>query len=160
MAIDYFLKIAGIEGDSTDARHKGQIELESFGWGVAQSAAPSGGGGGAGAGKPQFRDFAFVQRVGTSSTKLFLACATGQLLKEATLTARASGQTPFEFLTIKLSNVLVSSFEETAADGEHPLEHVTLRFAKIEVTYRPQRPDGKATPGLKAAFDLKLNKKL
>jgi len=160
VASDYFLKIDGIEGDSTDVKHKGEIEPQSFGWGVAQSAVATGRAGGAGAGKPQFRDLVFVQRVGKSSTKLFLACATGQHLKEATLSAHTSGKTPLEFLTIKLTDVVVSSFEEAATDGEHPFEHVALRFAKIELTYRPQGPAGKAGPALKAGYDLKLNKKV
>lgn len=156
MAVDYFLKIDGVVGESTDAKHKGEIEPLSFGWGVAQPAASPGGGGGAG--KAQFRDFAFVQRTGTSSTTLFLACATGKHLKNAILTGRKAGKTPFEFLTIKLSDVLVSSIDVSAADGEHPLEQVTLRYARIELSYRPQGPAGKALPALTAGFDLKKNK--
>ena len=159
MAVDYFLRIDGIEGDSTDAKHKGELEPESFGWGVAQTASIADGRGG-GAGKPQFRELDFVQRASRSSPKLFLACATGQHLKDATLTARTAGKSPLEFLTIRLADVRVSSFEETAAGGERPLEHATLSFARIEIAYRPQEPGGKALPELKAGYDLKLNRKL
>ncbi len=158
MAVDYFLKLDGVQGDSTDSKHKGEIEPVSFGWGVSQSAAPASGG--AGAGKAQFRDLAFVQRTGKSSTTLFLACATGKHLKVATLTARKAGGTPFEFLTIKLSDVLVSSFDASAADGEDSFEHVTLRYARIEIAYRPQGPGGQALPALTAGFDVKKNKAL
>lgn len=159
MAVDYFLKLAGIEGESADAKHKGELEPESFGWGVAQTPSTSDGRGG-GAGKPQFRELDFVQRANSSSAKLFLACATGQHLKEAVLTARTAGKTPLEFLTIRLTDVRVSSFEETATGSEHPLEHATLSFARIEITYRPQGPAGKALPELRAGYDLKLNRKL
>ena len=63
MVVDYFLKLDGIEGDSTDAKHKGELKLESFSWGLAQTVAPARGAGG-GAGKAQFQDLSFVQRSG------------------------------------------------------------------------------------------------
>jgi len=157
-AVDYFLKLDGIEGESTDAKHKGELVLESFGWGVSQAAAGTGGGGGAG--KAQFQDLVVVLRTSKASPKLFLACATGQHLKSAVLTARKAGKAPLEFLTITLGDVLVSSFQETGSAGEVPLETVSLRYAKVEIAYRPQSAAGKATPEVKAGFDLKLGKAL
>ncbi|MBA3245773.1 MAG: type VI secretion system tube protein Hcp [Actinobacteria bacterium] len=160
-AVEYFLKLDGIEGESTDAKHKGELVLDSFGWGVSQSgvgAGGAGGGGGGGAGKAQFQDFVFVQRTSKASPKLFLACVTGQHLKTAVLTARRSGKNPLEFLTITLGDVLVASFQETGVAGEVPLETVSLAFARLEIAYRPQSATGKPAPALKAGFDLKLNK--
>ena len=156
-AVDYFLKLDGIEGESTDAKHKGELVLESFGWGVSQSGGATRGGG-AGAGKAQFQDLVFVQRTSKASPKLFLACATGQHLKSAILTARKAGKAPLEFLTITLADVLVSSFQETGVAGEAPLETVSLAFARIEIAYRAQAATGKPAPALKAGFDLKANK--
>ena len=157
-AVDYFLKLDGIDGESTDVKHKGELVLESFGWGVSQLGGTPGGGGGGGAGKAQFQDLVFVHRTSKASPKLFLACATGQRLKSAILTARKAGKAPLEFLTIKLGDVLVSSFQETGTAGELPLETVSLAFAKLEIAYRPQSTTGKPAPELKAGFDLKLNK--
>lgn len=156
MAVEYFLKLDGIEGDATDAKHKGELKLESFSWGLAQTIA-SARGGGAGAGKPQFQDLAFVQRTGKASTKLFLACATGQHLKSAVLTIRRAGAkgVKTELLLIKLSDVLVSSFQESGAAGEEVLETVTLVYSRLELVSRPQSPGE-----LKAGFDLTTNKKI
>jgi type VI secretion system secreted protein Hcp len=157
-AVDYFLKLDGIEGESTDQKHKGALVLESFGWGLAQAGAAPGGGGGGGAGKPRFEDLAFVHSTSKASPKLFLACATGKHLKSAVLIARKAGTAQLEFLRITLTDVLVSSVQETGAAGELPLETVTLAAAKVEIAYRPQTADGKAAPEVKAGYDLKLSK--
>jgi type VI secretion system secreted protein Hcp len=86
-AVDYFLKIDGIAGESQDSKHKGEIELESFSWGEVQTARPPGGGGG-GAGKVEMQDFHFVMSLNKASPKLLLACASGQHLKQASFVAR------------------------------------------------------------------------
>jgi type VI secretion system secreted protein Hcp len=157
-AVDYFLALDGIDGESTDAKHKGALVLESFGWGVSQSGGASGGGGGAG--KAQFQDLVVVHRTSKASPKIFLACATGQHLKSAVLTARKAGKAPLEFLTITLSDVLVSSFQETGSSGEVPLETVSLTYAKVEIAYRLQSAAGKVAPPVKTGFDVRLGKAL
>ncbi|MBA2298196.1 MAG: type VI secretion system tube protein Hcp [Actinobacteria bacterium] len=157
-AVDYFLKLDGIEGDSTDARHSGELVLDSFGWGLSQTGGPPGRGAGAASGKPQFQDLVFVQKTGRASPRLFLACATGQRLKSAVLTARRAGKTPFEFLTLTLGDVVVSSFQESGGAGEPPLETVSLASARLEISYRQQSATGKPEPELRAGFDLTLNK--
>ena len=81
---DYFLQISGIEGESTDAKFKGSLDVLSWSWGETQSSAPAAGSG-AGAGKVQMQDFQFATHVSKASPKLFLACASGQHLKEAKL---------------------------------------------------------------------------
>ena len=159
MAVDYFLKIDGIDGESTDSKHKGEIELASFSWGVSQSGQPGPGGGG-GAGKAQFQDFHFVARTTKASPKLFLACASGQHVKSALLTCRRAGRDRFEFIKYKLSEVLVSSFVTGGSTPEEPLDQVSLNFAKIEMEYVPRGKAGKAEAAVKAAWDLKANKKI
>ena len=159
MAVDYFLKLDGIDGESTDSKHKGEIELASFSWGVSQSGQPGPGGGG-GAGKARFQDFHFVARTTKASPKLFLACASGQHVKSALLTCRRAGRDRFEFIKYKLSEVLVSSFVTGGSTPEEPLDQVSLNFAKIEMEYVPQGKAGKAEAAVKAAWDLKANKKI
>src|SRR5918995_4005319 len=101
MAVDYFLKIDGIEGESADKAHAKEIELLSFSWGLSQAGAGAHGGGG-GAGKAAFQDFVFVARVSKASPKLFLTCASGQHVKSVVLSCRRSGGAQLEFLKIKL----------------------------------------------------------
>src|SRR6266542_976170 len=96
-AVDFFLKLEGVDGESADSKHKGEIDVESWSWGESQSGTHGAGGGG-GAGKVSMQDFHFVMKVNKASPKLMLACATGQHIKEATLTCRKAGKDQQEFL--------------------------------------------------------------
>jgi len=159
-AVDYFLKLDGIKGESADAKHKDEIDIESFSWGMTQSAAQATGGG-AGAGKVSLQDFHFVMRFNQASPSLMKSCATGQHIKLATLTCRKAGKDQQEFLTIKFSDVLVSSYQTGGSEGSDvPFDQVSLNFAKIEAEYKRQQPDGKLAPGGQFGFDLKSNKAL
>jgi type VI secretion system secreted protein Hcp len=158
-AIDYFLKIDGVEGESQDSKHKGEIDVESWSWGETQTA-PSGGGGGGGAGKVSMQDFHFVTKVSKASPKLFLACASGQHLSKALLTCRKAGKDQQEFLAVTLTDLLVSSFNTGAAEagGILPTDQFSLNFSKIEYKYTEQKPDGSFAPPIKVGWDVKANK--
>ncbi|HEY0546752.1 MAG TPA: type VI secretion system tube protein Hcp [Pyrinomonadaceae bacterium] len=160
-AVDYFLKITGVEGESQDHAHKGEIQLESFSWGAHQSGTMAFGGGG-GAGKVQMNDFHFVMRNCKASPKLFLACATGEHYKEATLTARKAGKQQQEFLKVKMTDLLVSSYQTGGAGtgGDLPMDQISLNFAKIEIEYKEQKPDGSLGGAVKAGYDQKQNKEV
>jgi type VI secretion system secreted protein Hcp len=158
--VDFFLKLDGIKGESADAKHKDEIDIESYSWGLTQSGAVHAGGG-AGAGKVSLQDFHFVMRFNLASPSLMKSCATGQHIKLATLTARKAGKDQQEFLTIKFSDVLVSSYQTGGSEGaDVPFDQVSLNFAKVEVEYKPQSKDGSLGPGAKFGFDLKSNKAL
>ena len=159
---DYFLLISGVAGESTDAKHKSWIDVESWSWGETnpgQAAAGSG----AGAGKVQMQDLHFTTRVSKASPVLFLACASGQRMKEARLAAVHSGGMQQEFLTWTFSDILVSGYQTggAAAGGEIvPMDQVSLSFSKVKVEYRAQKPDGSLDGAVTAAWDAKSNKKL
>jgi type VI secretion system secreted protein Hcp len=154
---DYFLKLDGIQGESSDAKHKDEIELVSFQWGVAQSAGRPGAGGGAG--KAQFKSFEFLMRVNKASPQLFLACVTGKHIKEASLSVRKAGKAQLEYLKIKFTDVLVSSFDE-AAGTEPPQETVAFNFGKFQLEYTTQQAAGKPGDSIKAGWDLSKNAKI
>ncbi len=139
-AVDYFLKIDGISGESTDESHKDEIEVESFSWGVSQTATRSGG---AGAGRAVFQDLHFAAPVSKASPNVFLKCATGQHIKQAVLTARrAGGEQREEFLKITLTDVLVSSYQSTGANPgppEAPADSVALRYASAKLSEGAQQ---------------------
>jgi type VI secretion system secreted protein Hcp len=154
--VDYFLKLDGIAGESTDAKHKGEIELASFSWG-AQNSGTAGHGGGGGAGKVTFNDLHFIQRTQKSSSALLLSVATGKHIPAGQLTARKAGKGQIEFLKIKLTDILVTSFQISAAD-DLPLEQISLNFSKFEFSYSAQDQTGKAVPVPPVRWDLKGNK--
>ena len=161
MPVDYFLKIDGVEGESTDSKHAKEIDVDAWSWGESQpgSAVP-GSGGGAGAGKVSMHDFSFAMRFNKASPMLMLACATGKHIKSARLAIRKSGQGQQDYLTFTFQDVLVSSFQTggTEAAGVAPLDQVSLRYAKIEVEYKAQKPDGSLVVAGQFKYDLKLNK--
>ena len=157
--VDYFLKFDGIKGESADAKHKDEIDVEAWSWGETNAAAGHTGSGG-GAGKVAMQDFHFVMRQNRATPPLMKACASGQHIKLATLTARKAGKEQQEYLTFKFSDVLVSSYQTGGSEGsgEVPMEQVSFNFAKIEVEYRPQGPDGRLGTPEHFGFDLKANK--
>jgi type VI secretion system secreted protein Hcp len=155
-AVDYFLKLKGIEGESMDKVHKGEIPVESWSWGETQSGSQAEGGGG-GAGRVSMQDFNFVMRVNKASPKLLLACAVGDHIEEATLTCRKAGKEQQEYLIIKFTDCIVSSFQTGGSGGSDilPMDQISLNFGKIEYQYREQKADGTLGGAVKAVYDLK-----
>lgn len=144
-AVDYFLKIKDIPGESTDSKHKNEIDVLSWSWGETNSGTHGTGGGG-GAGKVAMQDFHFTMHINKASPKLFLACASGQHIGDALLTCRKAGKEQQEYLKIKFTDLLISSYQTGGAGGAGeavvPVEQISFNFAKIEFTYAPQKTDG------------------
>ena len=157
MASDIFAKIGDIKGESADDKHKDEIEVLSFSWGVANTAT-IGAGGGAGAGRATFHDLSFTHTIDKASPRLLQACATGSHLPEATITHRKAGKGQQEFLVIKMNDIIITGVSLGDSSGGGTSENVTLAFAKIDLEYRPQRPDGSLDPGVHFKFDIKANK--
>jgi type VI secretion system secreted protein Hcp len=158
MAADIFAKIGDIKGESLDSKHKDEVEILSWSWGVSQSASASPGGGAA-AGKATFNDFNFTHYVDKSSPILMRACATGEHIKDATITVRKAGKDQLEYLIIKMSDVIITGVAPSGS-GDRPggAEHVAMKFAKVHLEYKPQKADGTLGPGVDFKFDLKANK--
>jgi type VI secretion system secreted protein Hcp len=154
-ASDYLLVLDGIPGESTDARYPAAIEIESFSFGVSQSGTIIGGGGGAG--KATFSDMAIMKRLDKSSPLLYLNCAQGKHLDTATVILRKAGEKPFEYLVVKMTDVLISSVQTSGSAGsDTPTESLSLNFAKIEISYMRQKPDG-GTETTKTGWDMTTN---
>ena len=113
---DAFLKLDGIKGESADAKHKGEIDIMSFSWGMSQTGVSATGGGG-GAGKVHVHDFQITKRTDASSPLLMLNCANGAHIKEVNFVVRKAGGTQLEYLKIKLTDVLVSSYKPLVGAG-------------------------------------------
>ena len=158
-AFDYFLRVDGIQGESADSKHKGEIEVLSWSWGETQATGSSGSGGGAG--RVEMSDLTVVARVSKASPQLLLACASGKHFKSAVLTGRKAGKGQAEFLTFSLSDILVSSYQTGgSASVEPPMDSVSLNFAKIQVEYKEQKADGSLGETVKVGWDRKANKQL
>jgi type VI secretion system secreted protein Hcp len=157
MASNIFAKIGDIKGESLDDKHKDEVEVLSWSWGVAQSGSLSHGGG-AGAGKVSFNDFNFTHHIDKASPVLLKACATGEHIKEATITVRKAGKGQQEFLIIKMNDIIVTSVSSSAsADAAATAESVALQFAKVALEYKPQKSDGSLDAALHFKYDIKAN---
>ena len=158
MASGIFAKIGNIKGESLDSKHKGEVEVLTWSWGVAQSGTMANGGGG-GEGKASFHDFNFTHHIDKASPVLLKACATGEHIKEATITVRKAGKGQQEFLIIKMNDVIITSVD-LSGTGEAPASaaHVALQFAKVDLEYKPQKADGSLDAGVHFKYDIKGNK--
>jgi type VI secretion system secreted protein Hcp len=141
MAVDMFLKLDGIKGESQDSKHKGEIEVLSFSWGVAQQGT-AGHGGGAGAGKVNVQDVSIAKLVDSASPSLMEAACQGQHIGSGLLTLRKAGKEQLEYMKIKFTDVLITSWQTGGAGAGETFEQVSFSFESVELTGTEQRPDG------------------
>ncbi len=157
---DYFLQITGIPGESLDSKHKDWIDVLSWSWGESNAGTVHAGGGAA-AGKVAFQDLAFMMRVSKASPALFLACATGQHIKEAKLVGRKAGKAQQEYLTWTFSDILVSSYQTSGSEGDDAVaDSVSVNFSKAVVSYKAQKADGSLDAPITVGWDSKKNTKV
>jgi type VI secretion system secreted protein Hcp len=157
MSYAIFIKMDGIEGESTDARHKGEIDVLSWSWGVTLSTS-AGGAGGTGRAIPA--DLKFSHRIDFASPSLIRACASGRHIKEAVVSVQKTGAdpraAPDSFLTIRLFVVTVKSVEPCVNALENSAtETVGLAFSKMEFEYRQEMKPGVVN---KVLWDVAANK--
>jgi len=157
MAADIFAKLGDIKGESIDDKHKDEIEVLSYSWGVSNAGSMSFGTGG-GEGKATFQDLSFTHKVDKASPVLMQACATGVHLKEATITHRKAGKGQLEFLVIKMNDVIVTGVQNGGCGADGSSENVSIAFAKVNVEYKPQKADGSLDAGIHFKYDLKAQK--
>jgi type VI secretion system secreted protein Hcp len=135
-AFDAFLKIDGIPGESIDDKHKNEIDVLSFHWGITRGTR----------GRARVEDFQVVKYVDAASPLLFDAVCSGQSFKEAlfTLNKAAGGRGALDFYKIRFEEVFVSGVTPAGSAGGDtlPMEQVKLSFQSAEIEYTVQKPDG------------------
>ncbi len=158
MAVDMFLKLDGIKGEAQDSKHKDEIDVLAWSWGLSNSGS-SHVGGGSGAGKANFQDLSVTKWVDFSSTFLMSHCATGKHIKEAVLVVRKAGETPLEYIKITLNDCIITSVSTGGSGGEDRLtENLAINFSKVNVVYVPQGATGAGTGNAPFNYDIKANK--
>ena len=158
MSSKIFLKIGNIKGESTDDKHKDEIEVFSWSWGVT-NAATVGPGSGSAAGRPTFNDLNFTHRYDKAAPLLWRACAVGEHIREATLVGTKQGKAALDYLIVKMSDVMVTSASASdSAGGGEAMEAVGVKFAKVDVEYKPQKADGSFDASVRFKYDIRSNK--
>jgi type VI secretion system secreted protein Hcp len=154
MALDIFIKIGELKGESVDDKHKDEVQVLAWSWGMSQSGTTHSGSG-AGAGKVAVQDLSFTHYIDKASPNLMLACADGKHFSEALLTVRKAGEKPLEFLKITMTDLIVTSVTTGGSGGEDRLtENVSLNFAKFKVEYTPQKKDGSGDAPVTIGWDI------
>lgn len=164
-AYDAFVKIDGIEGESKDSAHPGEIAVLSYDQGVTNQVNTSGGGGGAS--KPSFSDIRFRKLVDSTSPVLMLNTATGKHLPSATFSFRKSGASA-DFYKVTLKDITITatrqvigvtqqgplSFNqlEASTGGVGLIEEVTISYSTIEWEVFPTHG---RLPSIHSGYDLK-----
>ena len=159
MAVDMFLKIEGIDGESKDSAHRNEVDVLSWSWGMAQSGTTHMGPG-AGSGKVSVSDMTFSKYVDKATNNLVKACTSGRHIPEATLTVRkAGGDAPVEYFKITMTDIIVSSYQTGGdKDGlDRISEHVTFNFRKFTIDYTEQEDTGAAGATSSAGWDIAAN---
>ncbi len=156
-AVDMFIKIGDLKGESRDKQHAGESDVLSWSWGMSNPARIVVGGG-SGAGKVRISDLNFQKFTDTASTELMKSCANGKHYDRAVLTIRKVATTPIEFYRIILEEVQVTSVSTGGSEGSDELvESVTLSFARIGVQYFSITSKGTVGVETRFMWDLQQN---
>ena len=154
MAVDMFLELGPIKGESKDSVHKEAIDVLAWSWGLSNSGSAQIGEG-AGSGKANFQDISVTKWIDKSSADLLYACASGKHIAKGQLIVRKAGEKPLEYLIIDLENILISAVSTGGSGGEDRLtESVTLNFAKVKMEYWTQSKDGAKGKNANFAWDI------
>jgi len=159
MAVDMFMKLDGIKGESRDKTHGGEIDVLAWSWGLSNSGTFHTGGGG-GAGKANVQDLSFTKYVDAGSADLQLSCANGKHIAKGTLVVRKAGEEPLEYIIIELSKILVSSVSTGGSGGvDRRTENVTLNFEEVHFTYWTQGEKGSKGESSEYKYNIAENVK-
>jgi type VI secretion system secreted protein Hcp len=161
MAIDVYLQIDGIKGESMDDKHKDWIECLSVDWGVTQPrSATASTGGGHTAERCEFKEITLSKLADLSSPILMQTCAAGKTIPKAKFEfMRADGQGErIKYYEIELENVLLGQVCPKVAEGNIMHEIMGLKFSKIKCKYTQQKVTGGAGGNTSGGWDLATNK--
>jgi len=156
MAVDVFLNLGTIKGESKDAKHAGEIDVLSWSWGLS-NATTIGHGAGGGAGKANFAELNFMHALDKASPVLMQTCASGEHIAEGTLVSRKAGKEQQEYLIIKMKEIFITSVQPSGS-SENPMESVSLAAGYYDLEYKPQKADGTLDAGLHFKYNVQTNK--
>ena len=141
-ATDMFLKIDGIQGESTDKVHKGDIDVLAWSWGESAGTARTKHGT---VPVACIQDLSLTKFIDSATPALIMNTMVGQVVPTAVLVVRKAGEFPLEYVRLTMHNVTVAAYTTGGSGGEDRLtENVTLHFDTMQGQYVKQRPDGSA----------------
>jgi type VI secretion system secreted protein Hcp len=161
MAIDVYLTIEGIKGESADASHQGWIECTSAQWGVLQpKSATASTAGGHTAERCEHKSISLTKVTDLASPILMQTCSAGRTIPKAKLEfMRADGDgNPVKYYEVELENVLIGGMHQVIHDGSILQDSMSLKFSKVKWKYTQQRIGGGAGGNTTGGWDLAANR--
>lgn len=157
MAFDTFMKIEGVDGESTRDGHQGEVEVFSFSWGASNPTSVSSGTTGLSASRVSISSFNIMKQTDLASGTLFQKCCQGAHIPSIVVTLnKAAGETKMDYLVYKFQNCMVESIQWSGSSGgdDRPTESVSFAFAKVEITYNQQAITGAKAKPVVVSWDL------
>jgi type VI secretion system secreted protein Hcp len=145
-ATDLFLKLPGIDGSSTNARHENEIDVADVGWSLTNATGTPA--------AATLSDITMTKGIDVASPKLLSAAAAGTTFFVATLTAERPGSVPFTFAQLNLFGVRVASISQTATRANGFDEKIALRAGIVQLVYTTQKADGSKGPSVTGCWNL------
>jgi type VI secretion system secreted protein Hcp len=158
MAVDSFLKLGDLKGESIVDKMEDHIQVDSWNWGMSQAGTTHSGTGG-GAGKVNVQDMSFSKRMDSSTPAIIKAVCNGAHFGEATLTCRKAGEKPLDYVIIVMKDVIITSYSTSGSAGaDEVYDNFALNFASYKLSYQPQDNKGaKAGGAIDAEYDIAKN---
>ena len=153
---DIYLSIDPIKGDAQDDKHKNEIEIQSWDWGAQNSGSMSSGTGG-GRGKVDVHDLRISKLACKATPELLKAVCSHKHFAKAKLTVRKHGETPFDYLIVELTDVIITSYSANCI-GPDVKEDYTLNFAKFKLEYKTQSNQGRGDASPFVIYDVQTHK--
>jgi type VI secretion system secreted protein Hcp len=167
MSADIYLKFDGIEGESSDSKHPGWIEIQNINLGIslpASNSSYSSSGGGTNTGRSDFDPITFSKYMDKSSVKISEFCATGKTdpKVEIHLCQAGDGDEKHVFMEYILKDAVFTNYSVSASmhDVDRPMESIAIIFSNIEMSYKDMTDKGFAGAAAKFEYSLKENKKV
>ena len=156
MAVDMFLKLDGIPGESQDKTHKDWIDILSWSWNLSHPIT-GGLGSGSSSGKVDIGDLTVTKYVDKATGPLYQKLTQGTHIASGEVHIRKHGDKPMEYLKFKMTQVLVSSVSVGGSGSEKAMETVSLNLAKTEFDYFAQGATGNPEKAGHFGWDIKQN---
>jgi type VI secretion system secreted protein Hcp len=132
-AVDYFLEVDGVPGESQDAKMQKAIDLQSFSWGASTDKQKA----------PSLQNLNVVHNVDAASPVLFQRLVQGTTIPSVELIGRKAGEAQFIFLRFCFEGVRVNSVQQGGSSGgDSPNENVSFSYGAVSEQYTQQRADG------------------
>ena len=156
MAVDYFLKLDGILGESQVSNHKDEVQIMSWSWGASQVSSVAGTGG-SGAGRADLSDFSVVTYFDKATPKFFKSIGAGTHIKSGTMNAVKAGGDGKPYLKVDFKELFVSSLQ-ISGSSEIPTVTLSFTYNEIKIDYSLQDENGNLKSTGPITYNTKENK--